>query len=289
MVLESLIDPWTAKKHPIRLFFIGLLFASISSLFALWIFKSQASLVMVFLTVVISIPLMYATLEEEEGEDIKDDTEKSMLKEHSKAISFLTMMLLGFIVGYSLWFLFLPADTVQTMFDIQLSTIESINSNAIFTTSATGWATSISDIFFSILFNNIKVLIFCLFFAFFFGAGSIFILAWNASVIAAAIGTYVRNGLANYASSLGFTKFAAYFTLFTAGILRYMVHGIFEIAAYFLGALAGGIISVALINQKFGTEGFRKVMFDAFILVIIALALLIFGTFIEVFITPVLF
>src|SRR3989344_3032903 len=227
MVLESLIDPWTAKKHPIRLFFIGLLFASISSLFALWIFKSQASLVMVFLTVVISIPLMYATLEEEEGEDIKDDTEKSMLKEHSKAISFLTMMLLGFIVGYSLWFLFLPADTVQTMFDIQLSTIESINSNAIFTTSATGWATSISDIFFSILFNNIRGLLFCLFFAFFFGAGSIFILAWNASVIAAAIGTYVRNGLANYASSLGFTKFAAYFTLFTAGILRYMVHGIF--------------------------------------------------------------
>ncbi|MBI5391600.1 hypothetical protein HZB00_01220, partial [Candidatus Woesearchaeota archaeon] len=186
MVLESLINPFNAKKHPLLLFFLGLIFSSIAVIFSLWVFKQQSSLVMVFLTVIISIPLMYATLEEEEEEDWKDDEESTMLKEHSKAIVFLSSLFMGFVVGFALWFIFLPHQLVPLVFNVQLDTINSINSQVVKLQGHSIDPTVAMHAFVAILANNIQVLIFCIFFAFFFGAGSIFILAWNASVISAA-------------------------------------------------------------------------------------------------------
>ena len=289
MVLEALIDPWSAKKHPFWLFVLGIIFSSFSILFGLWVFKAQASLVMVFLTVVMTVPLMYATLIAEEKEDLKTQNQTNILKEHSKAITFLTFLFLGFVVGYSLWYIFLPTSLLHTTFNVQLDTINAINTQAYALRGSVvvwnaGWKA-----FFSILTNNFKVFLFCLVFAFFFGAGSIFILAWNASVISAAVGTTFRNKLADYATTLGFSKIAIYFQLFTISILRYMVHGIFEIVAYFLGGLAGGVISVALLKHGAGTEKFNTVVYDSLLLMIIALFLLLLGSIIEVFITPLLF
>src|SRR3989344_1097763 len=116
MVLESITNPIFAKKHPFRLFLVGILFATI-----------------------------------------------------------------------------LPSDLAETVFSAQLDTIKAINTNV---AKLTGQAFDLSygmEAFVMIFLNNVKVLLFCLFFAFFFGAGAIFILTWNASVISAAIGTYFRN------------------------------------------------------------------------------------------------
>ena len=144
-------------------------------------------------------------------------------------------------------------------------------------TSATG-----GTLLFQIMANNIKVLLFCIFFSFFYGAGAIFILTWNASVIAAAIGSFVRNNLSE-------TFGLAYFSIFTIGVLKYMTHGIFEILAYFMGGLAGGIISVAVIRHDINTEAFRKVLYDSIDLILLATAIIVIGSYIEVYITPALF
>ncbi len=304
MVFEDLTGPINAKKHPFKLFFMGIFFAAVSAAFSLWIFKQEASLVMVFLVVLMAMPLMYFTFREEEEEDWEMDSEVGILNEHGKAIRFLLLLFLGFVVGYSLIFLILPESLVHSLFGVQLSTIDSINSNVI-KSSATnnfisgklgaldnqllnGKLTS-PEAFYLILLNNIKVMFFCLIFAFFFGAGSIFVLAWNASVISAAIGTYFRNGLASYANLVGFSKAGIYLQLFVAGVFRYMVHGIFEIAGYFIAALAGGIISMALINHGTKSKGFKKIAFDVTILILISFLVLIVGSFVEVFITPMLF
>ena len=42
-----------------------------------------------------------------------------------------------------------------------------------------------------IFINNMGVLFLCIIFSFLYGAGAIFILTWNASVIAAAIGSFI--------------------------------------------------------------------------------------------------
>jgi uncharacterized membrane protein SpoIIM required for sporulation len=105
------------------------------------------------------------------------------------------------------------------------------------------------------------------------GAGAIFILAWNASVIAAAIKIFVNSDIGKIPLGLG----------------RYMIHGIPEIAAYFVGALAGGIFSIAVIKREGGKERFINIMLDSLSLIIIAIAILFISAIIEVFITPKLF
>lgn len=284
MVLESIIDPFNAKKHPAWLFFIGMAFAILSLLFGYWIFKDQASMIIVFLTVILSVPLMYATIEEEEEEDWKINDERTLLKEHGKAIIFLSSLFLGFFVGFVLIYVFLPAGMVDNIFSVQMTTINQING-----VSPTGGFLDYSGVFFKILTNNAKVLLFSMFFAFFFGAGAIFILVWNASVIATAVGNYIREGLSVAAAAVGFTGAALYFNLLTLGIFRYITHGIFEIVAYFMGALAGGIISMSIVNHGLNSDKFRNVMYDTMLLVLIAFGLLVVGAFVEVFVTPSLF
>jgi uncharacterized membrane protein SpoIIM required for sporulation len=180
-------------------------------------------------------------------------------------------LFLGMVVSYSLWYIFLPNPVSQQLFEQQLITIEQIN-------APSGHATNLS--FFSkIFFNNIKVLSFCILFAFFYGTGAIFILTWNASVIAAAIGSLAK-GLAlsnNLFVSSGFA------------FSRYLFHGLPEMIGYMIAGLAGGIISVAVINHDINTKKFNKIIYDASSLVIIAIIVLVVAALIETFITPFVF
>jgi len=282
MVFEDLVRPWEAKRHPLKLFFYGMAFAVLAILFSLWIFPEQASLVMVFLIVIMTTPLMYFTLREEEEEDFVSDNELWLLSEHGKAIKFLLYLFFGFLVTFSLVYIFAPESLVQQLFGFQLKTIENINN------VVSGKVVAL-DAFSSILTNNLKVLFFCLMFAIFFGAGAIFILAWNASVISAAVGTYVRNGLAKSAALAGFGSVAVHFNLFVAGLFRYMLHGIFEIAAYFIAGLAGGIISMAIVNKSVRLIKLKRVIKDSAFLIAIAIVLLVIGAVVEVFVTPAIF
>ena len=137
-----------------------------------------------------------------------------------------------------------------------------------------------SNILIKIFINNLKVMLFCLFFSLFFGAGAIFILTWNASVIGAAMGTFANEGI----KSLG-----THFISLPLSLFRYMIHGVFEISAYFMAALAGGIISVAIINNDLKGEYKDKILKDSLDLIIMATAFIIIGGIVEVFITPLFF
>jgi len=272
-VLESLLTPLEAENRLKRVFVFGFLYTIIGAFLALWIFKESASLVMVFLTVVATLPLIYLTLKFEEENDLKIENERILIREHGKALKVFMYLFFGMILGYSLLFIFLPASTTDLLFQTQTNTIKSINSNI------SGNAT-ISGVFIRILMNNIKVLLFTILFAFFYGAGTIFILTWNASVIGAAVGNFVRSRVLD---------FADYFYIIPLGIMRYMTHGFFEILAYFIGGLAGGIISVAVINHNVDSDKFVHILKDSIDLFLLAIIMLVFAALIEVFITPVFF
>lgn len=298
MVLESLTTPQRAERKPWDLFFIGIIYASVGLFLAIWVFKEEASIVMVLLTVVACVPLMYNTLRLEEEKDTTIDTEKTLLKEHSRALSFFMFLFVGFCIAFSLAYIFLPESIVEAAFQTQTNTIrninsqisgEMINSGAISGGIIEGEAIGGAFLFLQIFLNNFKVMLFCIFFSFFYGAGAIFILTWNASVISAAIGTFFRTHISDYASSLGLVKVAGYFHIYSLGLLRYFVHGLPEILAYFIGGLAGGIISVAVIRHDFGTQTFRKIVRDAFDLFLLAIVVLLIAAGIEVYITPLLF
>ncbi len=283
MVLESIITPMRAERKPIDLLFIGMLYSSLAIIFSLWIFRDHSSLVMVFLTVIALVPLTVNTMRLEERKDEGIRTEVKLLQEHARAIEFFMFLFLGMVIAYTIWYIFLPADMVQNLFNIQTQTIKQINGGI------TGLNIDSLRIFNRIFLNNVRVLVFCILFSFLYGAGAIFILTWNASVIAAAIGNSIRSTLGEYLVTIGTLNVGHYFQIVSYGFMRYALHGMPEIAAYFVGALAGGIISFAIIHRGISLKNFEKVLFDTSELLLISLILLFSAALLEVYVTPVFF
>ena len=242
--------------------------------------KDGAGLLVVVFTVIACMPFMYYIIKLEESKDIEIDNSGKLIKEHAKALKAMMWMFLGFVIAFSFWYLVLPGDAGQN-FNFQIRTFCAINSPNNFdycvsqhgVPNMTGHATGTSA-FFSIFANNIYVLIFTILFSLIFGAGAIFILVWNASVIAAAIGIFAKGSLMNLPFAFA----------------RYMlIHGIPEIGAYFVGALAGGVVSVAVIRKDLRGEGTWRILQDSLLMIIIAVVLLIIAAVLEVYLTPVLF
>ncbi len=285
-MLESLINPKRAEKGPWKMFFIGILYASLSLILVHFFFAKDSVLskfsgiMVVLFCVMFSLPFMYFIIRQEEKEDEEIEGFWWVWKTHSDAIYAFMWLFLGFIVAFSIWYIVLQN---SDLLNAQIETYCNINnpgnvancisefsftSNAVLTSSSTSSAR-----FLSIIGNNIGVMIFTLIFSLIFGAGAIFILAWNASVISAAIGIFTRYNIAEI----------------PLGLLRYMIHGFPEIAAYFITALAGGIFGVGIIRHGVADKKFAKVLAHVAVLLVIATAVLLVAAVIEVFFTPLLF
>lgn len=280
MVLESFTSPRTAEKRPWNLMFYGFLYSSVAILLSLWVFAQHASIIMVFFTVLACAPLLYLTIRREEKKDITIKSELELLNQHRLAIQYLLFLFLGITFSFAFWYTVLPQSLVNNLFSIQIQTILNINNRV-----SGNFIESVS-LFSDILFNNFKVLAFCIIFSFLYGLGAIFILTWNASVIGAAMGNFIK---ANFAAMGGVLFGANYWKSVSLGMFRYFIHGLPEIAAYFLAGLAGGIISVAIIRRDIESKRFEKIMFDASQLILIALIFLVIAAFTEVYITPIFF
>ena len=287
-MLELLINPKKAEKRPWEMILIGFFYASLSVFLARWIFGGNSVLAqylgifIILFCVIFSMPYMYYAIKMEEQKDLLYDEELPLLKEHGKALLTFLFLFLGFVIAFSVWYVVIPDS--QNLFKAQIETFCQINGGANYgecikqygletPMKITGRATN-TDRLFSIFANNIYVFIFTLVLSLLFGAGAIFILAWNASVIAAAIGIFAKNQLSHL--HLGFARYLAF-------------HGLLEISAYFVAALAGGILSSAIIRHDTKSEKFWSIIQDSLNLIIIAIAILFIAALIEVFITPSIF
>ena len=284
MVLESIFTPVTAEQKRYRLMIFGFGITLVAALLAYIVFEAYASLIIVFLVALAATPLMYNVIRYEEEKDLEDLSEKVLLQEHSKALAAFMYMFIGITIGMTLLYVVLPWDTVSNMFSSQTETLQNIRGNITGMTPAQQ-----ASIFSKIFFNNIKVMIFTILFSFIFGAGAIFILTWNASVIGTAIGNFVRGNLSLYSELIGLDKVAKYFHVITIGLLKYVIHGIPEILAYFTAALAGGIISVAIIKHDFNSAKFEHIILDCADLLFISIGLIFLAAALEVWITPLIF
>ncbi len=285
-MLEMLMNPKKAERHPWEMFFVGLFYASLAFLLVNWIFSKDivlskySGILIVTFTVMFSMPFVYYTIKLEEKETIKGLKTMDLLRHHKKAISVFLWLFLGFVVAFSFWYITIPS---EQGFRAQVETYCAINRPSSIdscvkehglkvTNSPTGNATGQGRLF-AIFSNNIYVLVFTLIFSLIFGAGVIFILAWNASVIAAAVGIFADSEI----------------SALPLGVLKYMIHGIPEIGSYFIVALAGGMVSIAIIRHETGSAKFWEVVQDSLNLIVISIGVLFIAALIEVYITPVIF
>jgi len=275
-MLEMLLNPRRAEKRPIEMLLVGAFYSFMSLILTNWIFSGPvlakySGIVVVTFTVMFSMPFMYYLLRHEEEKDIKHDGSFKIIKEHSRAIISLLWLFVGFVIAFAAWYILTG---YSHNFQAQIETYCYINHPSNFDmcveeytspNHVTGFSTS-TDRFFTIFFNNVYVLMFTIIFSLIFGGGAIFILAWNASVIAVAMGIFTKMNISQLPMSF----------------VRYMIHGLPEIAAYFIGAVAGGIVSMAVIKQDFDRSKFKEIIQDFINLIILAIVLLLFSGLVEV-------
>lgn len=286
-MLESLINPKRAKKGPWKMLFVGILYGSLSILLVKLFFSSDvvlskfSGIMVVTFCVMFSLPFMYYIIKREEREDEEIEGLLHVWRAHRGAIFSLMWLFLGFVIAFSFWHIILQD---PNLLNAQIETYCMINSPSdiescfkAYSTpgadSMTGAYASKAGRFFSILENNIYVMIFTLIFSLIFGAGAIFVLAWNASVIAGAISIFTHYKILEI----------------PLGLSRYMVHGLPEIAAYFITALAGGILGVGFIRNGIKSKKFVRVLENVIILIFVSLVILVLAGLIEVYFTPLLF
>jgi uncharacterized membrane protein SpoIIM required for sporulation len=287
-MLESMVNPKKIEKGPWKMFFVGILYASLSLLMVRGFFSGDpvlsqySGMIVVTFCVIFSLPFMYFIIKKEEKEDEEVFGFWSTWKIHKDAIFSLMLLFMGFIVAFSFWYIVLGN---STLFNAQIETYCRINSpgniqecigkydfSRASSAVSTGAVTKGVRLL-SIIENNVYVLIFTLLLSLIFGAGAIFVLAWNASVISATIAIFTQHSVKDI----------------PLGIARYMIHGFPEITAYFIAALAGGIFGVGILRN--GIQGKRTIhiLENTIALLFIALIILIIAAVIEVYFTPLLF
>ena len=62
-----------------------------------------------------------------------------------------------------------------------------------------------------------------------------------------------------------------------------------ELGGYFIAAIAGGVLSKAIIKEKFMSKGFKIILKDSFVLLILAIVVLVMAAVIEVILSKKLF
>jgi len=257
MVLERLISIKEALKHPWWMFIVGGLISVLCLFISFLIFPESVGLFTTFLVTIAMTPFMVKLITREEvttEEEIEKHTHGNFLEKHGDILAIYSAFFAGMILFLSIVFLMLPEATVQKLFEDQINEINLIRGSSIFAGTLE-----------RIVFNNIGVLILSVVLSFLFGAGAIFILAWNASILATAIGLTAKSIGGLHSLPLA--------------VLVYFPHGSLEILAYFIGAIAGGLVSVAFTRKD--SKLFLPVVKDSLILVGVAIAILVVAGLVE--------
>jgi uncharacterized membrane protein SpoIIM required for sporulation len=254
MVLDRIVGTKEVLKDPIKAFSLGIVISLISLFVAYSVFPQSTGLFTVIIITLASLPLMNRLLRYEEHEDEKMMETHTFFQRYGDIILAYIALFSGMIIAMSLSFVVLPETFVEKVFSDQINEVNLIRGKFEF-----------GNKFVEILANNSSVLTLSFLFSFLFGSGAIFILAWNASVLSSAIGLIAK-------SSGGLIALPS-------AVMMFIPHGSFEIGAYFIGAIAGGLVSAAVTRRK--SVKFWHVVQDSMKLLALAFILLIIGGIIE--------
>jgi len=259
LVLERLISLKTALKKPQWMFILGGIISVICLFISFVVFQTSSGLMMSLLVTIAVTPLMLRAVryeEKKEEEEAALAAGTNILARHKDILRIYSAFFGGMIITLSVVFILLPGDLTDKIFSDQIKEISLVRGNIAFPDTLT-----------KILVNNLGVLILAFLFSFLFGAGAIFILAWNASILASAIGLAAK--------SLGGVKGLP------LAVLAFFPHGSLEILAYFIAGVAGGLISAALTRKK--SPRFSFILKDTFQLMVISALILSLAAIVESF------
>jgi len=242
-----MVLPIIKPKNNFQVFILTSLATSISLLISYFILPNNIGLATSFL---ITIALTYYILEVLKEKSFVDKKEKYISRKYAKVFDIYATIFLGIFITTLIVQHVVPNDVFNSLFSSQINEIKRIRGSFL-----------AKDTFSKIFYNNLTVLSVIFLFSIIYGSASIFIIAWNATVLSTAI-------------TLG-TKQIFYLIPFQLFI--YLPHASLEFIAYFLTAIGGGIIAVSI-----GNKNFYNHFTDAFMLFTLSVAILFVAAFIEV-------
>ena len=270
-MLESLISFKEITRRPYLMFAWAFAMGSIAILISIQVsyrviissisFDPTGLFAVLFVILPSSYFITHLLKKEEmlEEEYIREHHERYFWVRHEKDIMVLMFFFLGLTFAFAFWSFIMP----DNLFQVQIAKINQIKG---ITSGVTGAAISQGDLFSQILLNNLQVMGFSLLFSFIFGAGVVFIVAWNASIL----GVYVGAKL---------SETVWHIPLVTLGFLP---HGIPEIAGFVTAGLAGGLLSAAFIRNR-DSAMLKIIIFDSVKIMGIAVSLIFLAAAIEVY------
>lgn len=189
---------------------------------------------------------------------------RNLIEDHKEIISAYTFSFFGIFFAFALIGLMLPQEFLSTLLGPQFA----------FIISPTGQAFSFSaEFFWSILLNNLGVLVVCFAIALIFQYGDSFIIAWNASVWGIAFALQAKQ----FVLISGQTPLVQFFLI----MIVVFPHLIAEALSYFTAAVSGGLISNALAEEKLFSPRFMEILVQAVILFFVALFIIVLAGLLE--------
>jgi len=290
MVLEQLVSPARARREPQDLLVVSALFVSFGVLVQIFLPTVRGSAIV--FAMIPAIPLVWSLVFREERMEEKElielvEKKYNFFTHHKTLIEVFSFFFLGAVIAYAFWYAVLPPDLAKLVFSDQISELKSIQASVTNLVTQAGSvhgesvesADSVLQVnigltgflvnqarFWLLFYHNLQVLALMFLFCLLYGIGSVYMLLWNASIIGVVVGKRIQTE--------GFTG------LFT-GIASLLPHGIFEVTAYFIASIAGGVLSMSIAHRHHNKQFFRILVLDVFTLAIISLILLTIGAFIE--------
>jgi len=263
-MIESIISPSTAERKPWQMVTAGILFTIVAALItfvveAFTVCAGAGYLLVSFITIA-AAPLFVRVFCIEEHKH-----KGNLIERHLPVIEDYAYFFFGVIIATSFFYALYGDRGAKCLFSDQLATLTNIgvigenNLPACGTegSAITGMAAAQRS-WEGFFLNNVSVLFLLFIFSFVLGAGSVWLISWNASVIGVLIG----------------------YRLDPLILIKILPHGIFEFGGYFFGAVAGGILSAAIIQERIKSE-YKRVLLDSLMYFGIAVGMIFLGAIIE--------
>lgn len=262
MVFEQLIEPTWLEKRAWYATVLGFFYSVIGIEAAILIFPSDPSYMAVAFTALFILPSINSLLTKA-AKPIQKKGKLNLIRLFSENIDIFKVyfyLFAGIFIAYSAAMLVLPSAVTSNIFKSQLR-VGGLAGDAIFASNFT-----------NIFFNNLKVMAVVFALSILYGAGAMIFLTWNAAAWGVVAGAYSK--MFATGSSVGY-----YLNDF---ILR-LPHTVLESSAYIFVAIAGGVLSKAVLQQNIKSKGFKYVLYDGLMFFAIAIIALTVGATVEAF------
>ena len=245
-MLENVLKSNWLEKKPRWAFVIGFVYTILAIVAAMIVFSSSKGIASIAFLSMLLIPSLNKILaiEEKQDADSRRFSIKRIFKDHSDVLEIFFLLFLGIFAAYALFSIRFPDLLVSGIFDNQLRVIGITAGHAVVSHLS----------FISILGNNLKIFLIFVILSLVFGAGAILFLAWNASVWGVVFG---------YMATLKDNAFNELSSTF----LKVMPHMFAEAGAYFFALVGAGIMSQAVLREKFASPKFNYAFKDGMVFI----------------------